>query len=314
MKLSIVTTLYHSAKHIEEFYDRVTAVATELVGNDYEIIMVNDGSPDDSLEVALNLKNQNSKLTVIDLSRNFGHHHALMCGMHYSKGDFTFLIDSDLEEEPEWLLNFNQTLNNTNSDVVFGVQEKRRGNITQRLTGKLFYNFFRFLTGVKQPDNIVTARLMTRSYVDALLQHSESEINIGGLWIITGFKQTSIEVTKRSSSETTYSFSKKLSHLINAVTSFSSKPLVLTFYIGLAISIGAVLYILSLVFNYYFFSRPYDGYTSLIASIWLLGGLIIFFLGIQGIYISKIFSETKNRPNFIIRQVYNLPNNNKNDE
>ena len=304
MKLSIVATLYQSASHLREFYDRVSSVAKTVVGEEYEIVLVNDGSPDDSLEIAVELTRQDDKVTLLDLSRNFGHHRAMMAGMKYASGERIFLIDSDLEEEPEWLTRFSQEMSRTDSDVVYGVQKSRKGGLGERLSGYLFYKVFRLLTGVAQPDNIVTARLMRRRYVDGLLLHSESEINIGGLWVITGFKQLALEVVKLQSSATSYSLRKKVSHLVNAVTSFSSAPLVLTFYTGLVISIFSSLFVLRLVIGYFFLDSMPNGYASLIASIWLLAGLIIFFIGIQGIYLSKIFSEVKNRPNVIVKQIY----------
>ncbi len=304
MNLSIVATLYQSAPYIVEFHRRASAVAREAAGNDYEIVLVNDGSPDDSLEIAIALSETDPHVVLVDLSRNFGHHKAMMTGLAHARGQNVFLIDSDLEEEPEWLLAFQAQMHAEQCDVVFGVQEKRKGGVVERLTGNLYYRLFRVLTGVRQPNNIVTARLMSRRYVEALLLHRERELNIGGLWIITGFTQREHVVTKHATSPTTYSFSRKLGHLVNAVTSFSSLPLVFTFYAGVTISFTALLYIAYLVFRYFFVSTPPDGYTSIIASIWLFSGLIIFFIGIQGIYIAKVFSEVKRRPYSIVRQVY----------
>ena len=304
MKLSIVTTLYRSSPYVRPFHERMSASARAVAGDDYEIIMVNDGSPDDSLAQAVNICEQDHHLSVVDLSRNFGHHKAMMTGLSFATGESVFLIDSDLEEEPEWLLPFTERRTTEKCDVVFGVQNSRRGGFVERITGPMYYRLFRLLTGIHQPDNIVTARLMSRRYVDSLLLHKEREINIGGLWCITGFKQQPHKVIKHSSSPTTYSISLRLSQFINSITSFSSLPLVFTFYTGACISLSAVAYISYLVFRYLFISAPPDGYTSLIASIWLFSGLIIFFLGIQGIYLAKVFSEVKNRPYSIVRQVH----------
>ena len=304
MKLSIVATLYQSAPYIAEFCGRAAAVAREIAGEDYEIVLVNDGSPDRSLELAVELATQDAHIVVVDLSRNFGHHKAMMTGLDAARGERVFLVDSDLEEEPEWLADFAAQMEAESSDVVFGVQSERRGSAFERLSGSIFYKLFRVLTGIVQPNNIVTARLMTRRYVNALLQHRERELNIGGLWIITGFKQSRQTVEKHATSPTTYSLSRKISHLVNAVTSFSSLPLVFTFYAGGLISLSAVLYILRLAARYFSASSPPDGYTSIIASIWLFSGLIIFFIGVQGIYIAKIFSEVKQRPYTIVRHIY----------
>lgn len=304
MKLSIVATLYQSAPYIHEFYERSCRAARALVGEDFEIILVNDGSPDNSVDLAIELHRQDTRVVVVDLSRNFGHHKAMMTGLAQANGEHVFLIDSDLEEEPEWLIPFNQQMRREHSDVVYGIQGERKGGAFERVTGSAFYKLFRMLTGINQPNNIVTARLMSRRYVQALLSHHERELNIGGLWVITGFKQATQLVRKHSTSPTTYTLSGKFSHLVNAVTSFSSLPLVYTFYCGLLISLSALLFIAYLFVRYFFISSPPSGYTSLIASVWLFAGLIIFFLGVQGIYISKIFSEVKQRPYTIIRQIH----------
>jgi putative glycosyltransferase len=304
MKLSIVATLYQSAPYINEFYARASTAARQLVGEEFEIVLVNDGSPDTSLDLAIKLTEQDSHVVVIDLSRNFGHHKAMMTGLAHAKGELVFLIDSDLEEEPEWLLSFDEQMKQERCDVVYGTQGKRRGGAFENASGAAFYKLFRKLTGINQPDNIVTARLMTQRYVEALLGHGERELNIGGLWVITGFKQATQLVRKHSTSPTSYTLSGKFGHLVNAVTSFSSLPLVYTFYSGLFISISALLYIAYLFLRYFFIASPPSGYTSLIASVWFFSGLIILFLGVQGIYLSKIFSEVKQRPYTIIRHIY----------
>ncbi len=304
MKLSVVASLYQSGPHIKEFHDRATATAQSLVQDDYELILVNDGSPDDSLELAVELSEQDAHVVVIDLSRNFGHHKAMMTGLAHAKGELIFLIDSDLEEEPEWLTDFAGQMNAESCDVVYGVQQKRKGGWFESWSGQWFYRIFNALAGLKLPDNLVTARLMTRRYVDALLSHKEREVLIAGLWQITGFQQNPKIVIKHSTSQTTYTFRKKLAHLINAITSFSNQPLIGIFYIGLLISFLDLIYIGFLIFNWLFFSTPLSGWTSVMASIWLLGGMIISFVGIIGIYLSKIFSEVKQRPYTIVRHIY----------
>lgn len=304
MKLSIVATLYRSAEYVDEFYQRVTDSAQKLVGEDYEIILVNDGSPDNSLSLAIKLAEKDEHLTVVDLSRNFGHHQAMMTGLAHAKGERIFLIDSDLEEEPEWLLKFSQKIEEDDCDVVFGVQAKRKGDWFERFSGWLFYKIFNVLTGLTLPKNPVTARLMTRRYLDAVLLHEEREISIGGIFLIAGFEQRPVEICKHSTSESTYSFARKMTVMVDSITSFSSKPLVGIFYIGLMILIFASINIIYLVLNQMVFSTPLSGWTSVMASIWFLGGLIVLFIGVVGIYLSKVFTETKQRPNSIVRQIY----------
>lgn len=304
MKLSIVATLYQSTPYINQFYERASAAARQLVGEDFEIVLVNDGSPDNSLALAIKLTEQDPHVVVVDLSRNFGHHKAMMTGLAHAKGKLVFLIDSDLEEEPEWLLSFDKQLKRERCDVVFGVQERRKGNWFERWSGQWFYRFFKALTGLALPENVVTTRLMARRYVDALLCHQEREVFMAGLWQITGFDQRSQIIKKHSTSETTYTLRRKMSLLVNSVTSFSNAPLVSIFYIGVSISLFSLAYIAYLVTYWFFLAKPMSGWTSVMASIWLLGGMVISFIGVVGIYLSKIFSETKQRPYTIVRQVY----------
>jgi len=307
MKLSIVATLYRSAPYIDEFYRRVSTVARLQAGEDYEIVLVNDGSPDDSLKRAVALAEEDTHVVVVDLSRNFGHHKAMMTGLEYAMGDWVFLIDSDLEEEPEWLSHFSRIMDSEQADVVFGVQLSRKGGLLERWSGELYYTIFNWLSSIDHPRNITTARLMTRRYVNALLQFRERELVISCLWVITGFKQCQYPVKKHGSSTTTYGLARKLAHVANSITSFSEVPLRLIFYLGAFIFACSLLYTAILVFNRIFLSHPVDGWTSVMVSIWLLGGMVVSFVGVLGIYLSKIFSETKQRPYTIVREVYGRP-------
>ena len=304
MKLSVVSTLYQTASHLEEFHRRVTAAAREFAGDDYEIVLVNDGSPDRSLEMAIDLTATDAKLTLVDLSRNFGHHKAMMTALAHAHGEHIFLIDSDLEEDPEWLLAFGEQMAREKCDVVYGVQIVRRDAHFSRWSGQMFYRVFRVLTRLPLPDNIVVCRLMTRRYVNALLLHEEREVFIAGLWLITGFDQRPHAITKHRTSETTYNLRRKISQFVNSVTSFSNVPLVGIFVSGLGIAILSGIYALVLIANWLFFATPPSGWTSVMASVWLLGGVITAFIGVVGIYISKMFSEIKHRPYTIVRQIY----------
>jgi putative glycosyltransferase len=303
MYLSIVSTLYHSAPYLEEFYARVCAAA-KSVTSDFEIILVNDGSPDNSLDVALSLYRKDQRIKIINLSRNFGHHKALMTGLDHACGELVFLVDSDLEEEPELLEGFHKKLETSGADVVFGVQGKRKGGYFERLTGALFFKVFNLFSTHPIPENHLTARLMTRNYVTALLRHREREFILSGLWVLTGFNQIPITVKKHHKGASTYTPQKKTAHLVNAITSFSSRPLVLIFYLGCFIMVVSSVAALDMIIRRLVLGTQIQGWASLIVSIWLLGGLTIFCLGVIGIYLSKIFIEVKQRPYTIIKQVF----------
>jgi putative glycosyltransferase len=303
MRLSIVTTLYRSAPWVREFHERVSRAAMALTDS-YEIIFVNDGSPDDSLRIALEMFAVDPAVRVIDLSRNFGHHKAMMTGLSYARGELVFLIDSDLEEDPEALNGFADTLKVTGADVVYGVQQTRRGGPVERVAGWLYFKTFNLLSDFSIPDNVLTVRLMTRRYVTALLGHRERETTIAALWTMTGFKQVPQTIIKHSRGFTTYTMRHKIAVLVNSITSFSDRPLVLIFYLGLAIGSAATLAAVYLVIRRLFFGVALPGWPSLIVSVWILGGLILISIGIIGIYLSRVFIETKQRPYTIVAQIH----------
>ena len=303
MKISIVTTLYYSAPYVEEFYSRAKAAA-EKITDDYEIIFVNDGSPDNSLDMAISLYEKDPKVRVIDLARNFKHHKAQMTGLSYAEGDLVFLIDSDLEEPPELIGRFYDEMKNSGADVVYGIQEKRKGKFFERITGDIFYTLFNVLSWYPIPKNVITARLMSKRYVAALAAHKDQELFMGGLWAITGFKQVGIAVKKANKGKSAYTIARKVSVFVDAVTSFSNKPLVFVFYMGLGIMLVSGTFGFYLVLRKLILNDFSGGWPSLILSIWFLGGLMLFSLGLNGIYLAKVFMETKQRPYTIIRAVY----------
>jgi putative glycosyltransferase len=302
MELSIVTTLYRSAGHLAEFHRRMSAAAA-AVTQDYEIIFVNDGSPDQSQAIAEDLCKQDKHCSVFELSRNFGHHKAIMTGLEHARGDWVFLIDCDLEEEPELIASFFAEARGNEADVVYGVQKQRKGGPFERLTGAIFYWLINLLSTYPVPRNLVTVRLMRGSYVRSLVRHRDQELFLAGLWALTGYRQRPLMITKHSLSPTTYSLSRKLWNFVNAVTSFSTKPLVVVFLLGCFISVVSGVAGTYLMLRRFLFGHLLEGWVSLMVSVWLLGGLTIFSLGIIGIYLSKIFAETKPRPYTIVRSV-----------
>jgi putative glycosyltransferase len=303
MHLSIVATLYRSAPYLEEFHARVSRAAAAATDN-FELILVNDGSPDDSLQIAQRLLADDARIRIVDLARNFGHHKAMMTGLAHARGELVFLIDSDLEEEPELLPQFLDRMRTAQADVVYGVQQARRGSLFEQVSGWLFFKIFNLLSDHHIPPNLVTVRLMSRRYVSALVAHRERETMIAGLWALTGFRQVPQPIIKHSKGQTSYGLRHKVSLLVTSITSFSDRPLVMIFYLGLCIGGSAALAAVYLVIRRLFFGVALPGWPSLIVSVWMLGGLMLISLGIVGIYLSRIFIETKQRPYTIIRQIH----------
>ena len=304
MKLSIVTTLYQSENTINKFHTLISSEAKKLVNIDYEIIYVNDCSPDKSLEKAIIIFKKDKQTKIIDLSKNFGHHKAIMTGLDYASGDLVFLIDVDLEEDPRYLKNFFSEIKKDGCDVIYGQQKIRRGNWYAKIYGTLFWKFFNKISGLHMGINPSTIRIMSRRYIDALLLHKENEVFLNGLWAITGFVQKPYSITKENYSQTTYTFLKKIHLVVNAITSFSNQPLIAIFYMGVIILSFSSVYIMILLYQYYSNNVSVDGWTSMIASIWFLGGLMITFMGIIAIYLSKVFIESKRRPYTITKKIY----------
>lgn len=301
MKLSIVTTLYKSKDTVQDFYLQVSSVAQRMFGSSFEVILVNDGSPDESNSIAQRISSKDFRVTTLNLSRNFGHHHAIMAGLAEASGELVFLIDSDLEEDPSLLDSFYKKMRGEDLDVVYGVQIKRKGNWLERVSGDIFYTLFNSISEIKIPKNLSTVRLMSRSYVDSLLQFREQELFLGGIWHAVGYRQGGLEFHKKSNSQTSYSIGKKFQLAVRSLASFSSAPLVWLFGLGTFLSVSAFIYSAFLVVNWAFLSNPPSGWTSVLASIWLFGSLTLFSLGLLGIYLSIIFAEVKMRPKFIVQ-------------
>ena len=303
MKLSIVTTLYYSEPFIKEFHRRMSAEAKKI-SDSFEIIFVNDGSPDQSLQTAIELHKSDSHVKVLDLSRNFGHHKAIMTGLAHAKGDYVFLLDVDLEEQPEWLgIFWKEMENQAEYDVIYGIQDVRKGKWFEKISGNFFFNFFNSLSDTKITKNIVLTRLMTRQYVENLVKHTEHELVFAGLCALTGFHQKGVTITKLHKGSTTYNLSKKINVAINFLVSFSSRPLVYIFYLGMLITFISLIALVAIIAQKIFYGA-FVGWTSVITTILFIGGIIIFSIGIVGIYLSKIFIEVKNRPYTIVRKAY----------
>jgi len=303
MKLSAVTTLFHSYPFIEEFYQRMTAEIKKIT-DDYEIIFVNDGSPDNSTEVVLQLQETDGSVILIELSKNFGHHKAMMTGLRFAGGDYIFMIDSDLEEDPELLAPFWQQLQESKDiDVVYAVQKKRKGSWFEKVSGELYYGLISMLSITKYPANPLTARIMSRNYLDALKGFEEKEADLWGLFVLTGFKEKRIMVNKKHKGKSTYTLRRKIGVAIDTITTLTHKPLYLIAILGVTVTIVSMFNAIVLAIIY-IRTGDVSSQTIIISSVWLMGGFILTALGIISIYLSKMFLEVKNRPLSIIRKIY----------
>jgi len=312
VKLSIVATLYKSSLFLEEFCRRASAAAMQQVGEDYELVLVNDGSPDASLKLALELQLHDTHIRVVDLSRNFGHHAAIVAGLELSVGQRVLLMDCDLEEQPEWLALFTEKMDESGADVVYGTQEERTASRSSNFFGELFWSALNFMSSVRIPHNPMTCRLMTRAYVDALLTVQDRVLYLAGTFAWTGFTQLPIPLKKTprlSIQASSYNLSRKLMQVVDSFSSFSVAPLMVLFLTGLFIWLGSIAFALFIFIEKIFYPQAVlSGFTSIMISIWFLGSTIILGTGIVGLYVAKIFQEAKPRPLYIVRKTYGYEN------
>jgi len=311
-EISVVTTLYNSAPFLKDFLQETIQTIHEIGFQSYEIILVNDGSPDNSLQLAIELKNtmfQNENIKIIDLSRNFGHHYAALCGFEQSTGNLVFFIDSDLEVSPSVSkIMYQKYIENKDKgvDVIYGYQSNRLGKWSEKYSAQLFWKLFNFLSNIQIPENILSERLMTRRYVDTLLKMNDRNVFLGGMFYWVGFNQIGIDITRQKKREkSNYSLKRKISLFINAITSFSSYPLYLLFWIGTFMFFITSLIILFLIFRKILFPETIlIGYTSITVLLLHIEGLIILVVSILGLYIAKLFNQSLERPRYIVKDIH----------
>jgi len=303
--------MYNSSAYLEEFCKRIIDSAEKICDN-FEIILVDDGSPDDSLQMAMKIQDSHPEIKIIELSRNFGHHRAMMIGLKESTGERTLLIDLDLEEPPEDLIRYWEKMDNDSSiDVVYGFQSKRNTPLIRRALSSTFHKIFDSLASVNPPKGELVSRLMSRKYLENLCLYQERELFMPGIWVDNGFKQVGIETIKGHNGNSNYTLRKRFSLAVNAITSFSSKPLEYIFVFGAMVSFFSILASSFFVYQKLIHNSAPQGYSSLIVAIFLMGGLTIFSIGLVGIYISKVFTEVKSRPYGIIRETHHGKNDGK---
>ena len=304
-EISIVSTMYRSRPFLEKFLSETLEVVASMECSDFEILLVNDGSPDDSLDYALECKKNIPQLVIIDLSRNFGHHYAMRAGLQHARGNLVFLIDCDLEVPPSVLIALHKKLCDSCCDMVYGYQEVRKGGWFERISGGVFWRGFNFLSDIKIPENMTTERLMTRRFVDALLQMGDRNLFLGGMMSWTGFDQIGIPVGKKQrEGPSTYTLLRRIGLMVNAVSSFSSQPLVWLFNVGITITLSSFLYVFYLVIRKLFFDDSLIGFTSIMALITLSLGVLTTAIGVVGIYLGKVYNQVQERPNYIVKDIY----------
>jgi len=302
--LSIVAPAYNEAENIDEFYSRILE-STKDLNLDIEIIYVNDGSLDKTIDVIYKQKENNDHITAIDLSRNFGKEIALTAGLDYSSGDAVVVIDTDLQDPPELIPKLVENWND-GYDVVNAKRIKREGESSlKKITSYIYYRVLFRLSDISIPKDIGDFRLLDRKALDALLKLREKHRYMKGLFVWVGFKQKEIEYEReaRFKGKTKLNLLSLFNLAFDGLTSFSIMPLRLASIIGFLSAVTGFLYGATIVIKTIFFHEPVAGFTSLVVLITFFGGIQLLSIGIIGEYIGRIFNETKNRPLYIVKNI-----------
>ena len=298
--ISIVSPVYRAEKILPILVSEINLVM-ERIGEDYEIILVDDRSPDNSWEVMKVLSSQNPRIKSIRLSRNFGQHSAIFAGLTKTKGDWVVVMDCDMQDQPKEIAKlYKKALEGY--DIVLGQRENRKDKFRKKLSSKLFYKVFNYLSGGQFNNEIGNFGIYKKKVIDSILNINDY-IKFFPLFINwVGFRNISIPIEhgEREEGKSSYSISRLLKLAFNVIISFSDKPLRLFINFGLGISILS--FILGIYYLYLSITHKITqpGFSSLILSIWFLSGIIISCIGIVGVYLGKTFDQAKNRPTFII--------------
>ena len=303
--LSIVVPCFNEEACLGALHERLSAAARSAVGDNYELILVNDGSRDNSWTSMRKMASEDVHVVAVNLSRNHGHQLALTAGLDLSRGETILIIDADLQDPPELLPAMFETMRSQDADVVYGVRKSRAGETAfKRATAHGFYRLLSRATEVDIPLDAGDFRLMSRRALDALLAMPEQARFIRGMVAWIGFKQVpfAYDRQERLAGETKYPLSKMMRFALDGLTSFSSAPLKVASHAGLVLSIGSLLLLFYIAYGF-FSGIAVSGWTSLMLVVVFLGAVQMFVLALMGEYIGRLYNESKRRPLYIVQEV-----------
>ena len=303
--LSIVVPCFNEQACLAALHERLGAAARAAVGEDYEIVLVNDGSRDSSWRLMREMVANDPNLLAVNLSRNHGHQLALTAGLDLCRGEKILIIDADLQDPPELLPDMLKVMQSEGADVVYGVRRSRTGETAfKRATAHAFYRLLSRATEVDIPVDAGDFRLMSRRALDALLAMPEQARFIRGMVAWIGFRQVpfAYDRQERFAGETKYPVKKMMRFALDALTGFSSAPLKVASHVGLWLSLGSVLLILYIAYAW-ITGRSIQGWTSLMLIVVVLGAIQMFTLALLGEYIGRLYNEAKRRPLYIVQEV-----------
>ena len=303
--LSIVVPCFDEEACLPVLHDRLTKAAQSTVGDDYEIVLINDGSRDRTWAIMQEIAETDPRLVAINLSRNHGHQLALTAGLDLCRGDVILVIDADLQDPPELLPEMLDTMRRESADVVYGVRKSRAGETAfKRATAHSFYRMLSRATDVDIPVDTGDFRLISRRALEAFLAMPEQARFIRGMVAWIGFKQVPLPYHRdeRFAGVTKYPLKKMVRFALDALTGFSSAPLKLASHAGLLLSLGSVVIVLYILAGW-LSGRSVPGWTSLMLVVVVLGAIQMFVLALMGEYLGRLYNQAKNRPLYIVQEI-----------
>lgn len=306
IKISIVSPVYRAEKMVHMLVERIVNSVTTIT-DDYEIILVNDASPDDSWKVIEHECAQNKRVKGINLSRNFGQHYAITAGLNYAQGEWVVVMDCDLQDRPEEIPALYAKAQE-GYDSVFAQRVQREDKWYKRLSSKLFYAVFGYLTDTKQDASVANFGIYHHNVVKAILQMGDRFRYFPTMVQWVGFKKGYLPVdhNERMEGKSSYNWSRLFRLALDTIIAFSDKPMRLMVKLGAFVTLIALVIGVVYLIKYLMGDIAVAGFTTLIISLWIIAGIIISLLGIVGLYIGKMFDTVKQRPMFIVNQALNI--------
>ena len=304
-KISIIVPCFNEQEVLPMFYEELNKVMMQLENVELELILINDGSRDKTLNVFKELAAQDERVKYISFSKNFGKESAMFAGLEASTGDYVAIMDADLQDPPKLLIQMYNILENSDYDCVGTRRVTRKGEPKIRsFFAKIFYKLMRKISNMDIVDGARDFRLMTRQMTDAIVSMKEYNRFSKGIFTWVGFKTKWLEYEniERAAGKTKWSFWKLFVYSLNGITAFSTFPLVIAGVLGMIFCIVAFIMILFIIGKTIFFGDPVSGWPSTICVILFVGGIQLFCTGIIGQYMSKTYLEVKNRPIYIIKE------------
>lgn len=304
--VSIVCPFYNEGEGVDLFYAAITRMFASVPDTDFEVVCVDDGSRDDTLRRLVALTQQDKRIRVIELSRNFGKEPALTAGLEAARGDAVIPIDADLQDPPGVIPQLIAAWRSGAEVVLAKRTDRSSDSLAKRKTAEAFYRFHNRVSDLKIPENVGDFRLMDRKAVDALNRLPERQRFMKGLFAWVGFKTVTVDYTRepRAAGQSKFSGWKLWNFALEGITSFSTAPLKIWMYVGLVGALITFCYGAFIVLRTLIHGVDIPGYASLLVSILFFGSLQMIGLGVLGEYIGRIYLETKQRPTYLVRQVY----------